>query len=291
MVVATSNIMNSIEKLQKYFELKTQEINAVADQVIANHPGITGDHRERIIDIFLREILPTKYSVETGILVGIEHQRDYESQQSDLIIWDSFNYPKIKHLGSSLIFAESAKMMIEIKTNFKDLDDIRKKTKKIKEFFPPFYPTVMEEIWRLDNKIARVEKGKTEAKMEASAPQIAVSAICYKGGNNFTIEKLGDRHEIEDNFPDLMLLIEAGKVIYKSYAPNNKNKGFLTFYETKENSLIGFTGLLMSLLAARDTITTSPFQLIELIKGVLSCEKETIEFPITRPLPGIEIVN
>jgi len=285
--------MNNIEKLKKHFYRKTQEIIAIADQVIASHPGIFGDHREKIIDIFLKSILPAKYSVETGILVGVEHQKDYESQQSDIIIWDSFNYPKIKQLRSSLIFAESAKMMIEIKTNFKELDDIKKKTKRIKEFFPPFHPSLKEEIWRLDNKIARVAKRKAEAIMIESAPQIAVSAICYKGGNKFTIENVGDRNKIEDNFPDLMLLIEAGKVIYKQYVPDNKiGKGFLTVYETKENSLLGFTGLLMSLLAARDTVTTSPFQLVNHIEDILlSCEKEMIEFPISRPLPGIEIVN
>ncbi len=110
--------MNNIEKLYKYFDRKTQEIIAIADQVVASHPGIIGDHREEIIDIFLKNILPAKYSVETGILVGVEHQKDYESWQSDIIIWDSFNYPKIKQLRSSLIFAESAKMMIRNQNKF-----------------------------------------------------------------------------------------------------------------------------------------------------------------------------
>ncbi len=116
---------------------------------------------------------------------------------------------------------------------------------------------------------------------------------CYKGGNKFKIKKMNDRNEIEDSFPDLILLIEAGRVIYKWYEPDNKiGKGFLTIYETKENSLLGFTGLLMSLLAERDTVTTSPFQLVNHIEDIfLSCEKETIEFPRSRPLPGIEIVN
>lgn len=287
--------MNTKERLNNYFEHKTEEIVAVAKQAVASHTGIIGEHREKIIDLFLKDILPTKYSVGTGILVGIESQKEYISNQSDIIIWDSFNYPKIKLHGPDLIFAESAKMIIEIKSNFDKnaLDDIKAKTKRIKEFVPSFHPTIKDEIWRLDNKIARAVKGKMEMTMMASAPQIAVSVICYEGGKNFSIETFNNKNEIEDYFPDLMLLIDAGKVIAKRYEPDDKlGKGFLTLYNTGEKSLIAFACILMYLLADRDTVSTSPFQLADYVRDIfLSCKKEIIEFPIYRPIPGMEIIN
>ncbi len=36
----------------------------------------------------------------------------------DIVIWDSQNFPKLEMQGHSLFFAESAKLAIEVKSNF-----------------------------------------------------------------------------------------------------------------------------------------------------------------------------
>lgn len=287
--------MNTKEKLLKYFNHKSKELLEIANQAITVHNGLKGEHREAIINNYLTAILPSKYSITTGELVGIETQLDYVSNQADIIIWDSFNYPKISLIGSNLIFAESAKMVVEIKSNFNsnEWSDIKNKTRKIKEFIPSYHSTLHDEIWRLDNKIARAIKGKPEMTMMASAPLIGMSAICFFGGKNFSIDDISNTNEIEDFYPDLLILVEEGKILFKSYEilEYGKQKGFLNIFEAKENALLGFTSLLMSLLAERDSISTSPFQLINYLNIFPKLKGTTIEFPVTRIAPGVEIID
>lgn len=289
--------MKNIEKLYNYFSSKTKEISAVAEQAIISHSTIIGEHREKIINIFLKEFLPGKYSIGTGQFMGIEFQRDYESNQSDIVIWDSFDYPKVHLQGSSsLFFAESVKMVIEVKSVFNNQEflDIQKKARNLKHFVPNFHPSIKDEIWRLDNKIARAINGKMEMTLMASAPTIAMAVVCFKGGENFALDKITNPSEIEDNLPDVILLLEAGKLIAKTYEilGNGKVNGILVIYKLEENALIGFTGWITSLLAERDTLTTSPFQFHEYITEVFKNRiLETLKFPVIRPASGIEIIN
>ena len=289
--------MKNIEKLYHYFGAKTQEIKAIADQAILSHTGIIGEHRERIVNSFLKDFLPGKYSVGTGQFMSVEFQRDFESNQSDIIIWDSIDYPKIHLQGTSdLFFAESVKMVVEVKSVFNksELQDIIKKSRHLKSFVPNFHPSIKDEIWRLDNKIARTMNEKTEMKMMASAPMIAMAAICFKGGEKFTLKDIITPKEIEEDFPDVLLLLGAGKMIAKTYEISQPGivKGELALYQLDEHSLIGFTGWITSLLAERDTLTTSPFQFHEYITGVFRNKKvETMEFPVLRVPSGIEIIN
>jgi hypothetical protein len=289
--------MKNIEKLYNYFRLKSEEISIIAKQVIANHSTIIGENREKIIHAFLSDFLPSKYSIGTGQFMGVEFQRDYESNQSDVIIWDSFDYPKIKQPGSSaLFFAESVKMVIEVKSHFNAIEfvDIQKKARHLKSYVPNFHPSIKDEIWRLENKIARAVKGKSEMLLMASAPAIAMAALCYKGGENFSLSKITNPSEIEDDLPDVILLLEAGRLIVKTYdlLENGRVKGYLKLYNTGSDSLIGFTGWITSLLAERDTLTSSPFEFHNYIAGVFkNCEVESIEFPVIRPASGIEIIN
>jgi hypothetical protein len=265
--------MRNIEKLYDYFAAKTQEIKAIASQAILSHSGIIGEHREKIINVFLKDFLPGKYSVGTGQFMSVEFQRDFESNQSDIIIWDSYDYPKVHLQGnSSLFFAESVKMVIEVKSvfNASELLDIQKKSSHLKRFVPNFHPSIKDEIWRLDNKIARAVTGKMEMRLMCSAPSIAMVAICFKGGENFKLRDIPNQAEIEDNFPDAILFLSAGKMIAKTYEifPQGRVKGTLALYELKENSLIGFTGWITALLAERDTLTTSPFMFQDYIRDV-----------------------
>jgi hypothetical protein len=289
--------MKNIEKLYSYFTSKTKEISAISEQAIFSHNGLIGEHRERIINAFLKDFLPNKYSVGTGQFMSVEFQRDFESNQSDIIIWDSLDYPKI-HLQSTsdLFFAESVKMVIEVKSVFNnnEFQDIIKKSRHLKTFVPNFHPSIKDEIWRLDNKIVRTLAGKMEMKIMASAPMIAMAAMCFKGGENFTLKDILTPSEIEDDLPDVLLLLNAGKMVAKTYEITEPGvvKGELALYQLNDNSLIGFTGWITSLLAERDTLTNSPFQFHEYITDVFKgCKIETLKFPVLRFPSGIEIIN
>lgn len=289
--------MKNIDKLYEYFAAKTQEIKALSDQAILSHTLIIGEHRERIINVFLKDFLPGKYSVGTGQFMSVEFQRDFESNQSDIIIWDSYDYPKVHLQGnSSLFFAESVKMVIEVKSTFNmnELNDIQKKASHLKKFVPNFHPSIKDEIWRLDNKIARAVSGKTEMQLMCSAPSISMAVLCFKGGENFKLQDIPNPAEIEDNFPDVILFLSAGKMIAKTYEiyPNSKVKGTLALYDLSENSLIGFTGWITALLVERDTLTTSPFMFQDYIRNVYHNRViDTLDFQVLRPAAGIEIIN
>jgi hypothetical protein len=65
-------------------------------------------------------------------------------------------------------------------------------------------------------------------------------------------------------------LLGTGKMVAKRYeiVEPGKVRAELALYNLAENSLIGFNGWITSLLAERDTLTTSPFQFHEYVTEV-----------------------
>ncbi|MCQ6957617.1 hypothetical protein [Mucilaginibacter aquariorum] len=59
--------------------------------------------------------------------------------------------------------------------------------------------------------------GKMEMTMLASAPMIAMAALCFKGGENFKLKDIGDPNGIEVNLPDVLILLGPGKMVAKTY--------------------------------------------------------------------------
>jgi len=125
--------MNIKEKIHQYFKFKTKELLALSEQAVLDHNGLRGNHREKVLCQFFDDILPKRYSIDNGMVYGMIGQ----SKETDIVIWDEFNYPKLKLYGSNFFFAESVKILIEVKTKWstKEFKDIKNKTSSALKIF------------------------------------------------------------------------------------------------------------------------------------------------------------
>ena len=95
--------------IQQYFNSKTQELLDVSRQAICEHSGLKGSHREDLIKIYLRDILPKRYEIGEGMI----YAPICRSNQMDIIIWDSYNFPSLKMLGSSMFLLNQYEQLLK----------------------------------------------------------------------------------------------------------------------------------------------------------------------------------
>ena len=78
------------------------------------HQGEKGRNNEAILVEFLRRLLPTRYTVSTGKVVGVG---GHESGQMDVIIHDRLDTPAFKEAQAwSIVPVESVHAVISVKT-------------------------------------------------------------------------------------------------------------------------------------------------------------------------------
>jgi uncharacterized protein DUF6602 len=118
------------ELVLDYFRSKALQLRAASDEAVCEHSGLKGSHREELIRIFLRHILPSRFSADHGMVYGPDHR----SREADVVIWDSDSYPRLQMHGHSLFFAESVRAIIEVKTRWSDDEwtDVRMKTETVR---------------------------------------------------------------------------------------------------------------------------------------------------------------
>ena len=102
---------NTAALLQRYFRDKAKQLMAASSQTVVDHTYLRGSHRENVLKIYLEELLPKRFGIGKGMIYNIGSR----SNEADIVIWDSQNYPQIQFLGHSLFFAESVKAVIEVK--------------------------------------------------------------------------------------------------------------------------------------------------------------------------------
>lgn len=81
---------------------------------IISHSGVKGTFREDSLKKYLREIVPNKYSIGTGIVVDANEK---QSRQQDFLLYDAFSSPSfLKGETDVVIPVESVYGTIEIKS-------------------------------------------------------------------------------------------------------------------------------------------------------------------------------
>ncbi len=89
----------------------------------------------------------------------------------------------------------------------------------------------------------------------------------------------------DDIWPDLMLLLSAGKVVVKNYEVHDSfiPQGYLTFIDAGEDALLYFTAALMALITARVEPIEDPLYLGYYVTNILNnIPREIIEFPVRK---------
>lgn len=99
------NLEDIAKKLKIDFDGVTRQIK---------HNGVKGSAREDLLKDYLRDLLPNKYSISSGIIIDFNQN---QSKQQDFIIHDAFNCPSFFKTDSNTILPiESVYATIEIKS-------------------------------------------------------------------------------------------------------------------------------------------------------------------------------
>jgi hypothetical protein len=283
--------MDTQQLIREFFKNKTKQLLAVSDQAIVEHPSLKGTHRENIIDIYLKEILPKRFGVGKGMVYGIAHR----SKEADLLIWDEQNYPELRMLGHSLFFAESAKAIIEVKTTWSSdvFKDIKEKSFTSKHMYRNHKPNIIDHLEMMENRFYALAENKTFEGTISSPNHILFSGFVFWGGEQFSIQNLTDDelNEVDDYWPDILIFLNAGKILSKEYIREDEDSmtgnSVLRLYNTGEDTLLIYTSLLLGELMERAVHTEYPFYFTDYIYDLFSrIQYDEIEYPITRPFPG-----
>jgi len=286
-------------KIRDYFRQKTKEIIAKSSIFLSDHPTEIGTHREVLIQEYLREIIPKRYSINSGTIYG----KYGKSKQTDVVIWDTINYPVIKSLGHNAYFAETVKVAIEIKSSYSsdNFKDILEKTKAIKSIVhDDKYLNHEERIANLENHIEAFLENRMYHGFVKRKNPIGVVAVIFKGGENFNLEIVKKLYPfIDEQFPDLMIFIKTGKLFIKQYSFDEDSaqiKGTYTMIEANEDAILFFTCHLLGLISSHSVHFDTPFFLDEyLYLGYIdsneylfngNLKSQEISFPIGIPPQG-----
>lgn len=123
-------LLYNIESMAKKMEIDYQEVTSHID-----HMGLRGSARENIIREYIKQLLPKRFAVGSGIITDAQGT---QSRQQDFIIYDAFNSPSFLQMDSlsTVLPIESVYSTIEVKscltkaelekciTNYKSVKDL-----------------------------------------------------------------------------------------------------------------------------------------------------------------------
>lgn len=269
--------------IRRYFRAKRKELMALAELTVCEHPGLIGSHREQIYRTYLENLLPRRYSVGRGMVYGMYHR----SREADIVIWDSFSYPSLQLLDHSFFFAESAKAVIECKSNWdkNTFLDVLEKCQAVKNIAQIKEPSLADNIAMLQLDVDAMKQGRSYEGMLIFNPHIGTTAMFLRGGMSMTLKRMTElcALEVDDAWPDVLIILEAGIVVTKNYFKNG-SEGWLTFFKYGEDALLAFSIALLKLVEDRVVHSESRFYLEEYALQILTEQPELTEtFRLTRP--------
>ena len=145
----------------------------------------------------------------------------------------------------------------------------------------------LESVWQ---EIESLREGIEHHGALLSKHHIGTAAVFLKGGqtigaNSLTEETIAD---VDDSWPDLLLLVEAGRFVVKQYesAGGFGGTGWLEFYELGKDALLAFTNGLLTILSERSVHSEEPFYLSKYAWDIADVEPAgKVDFPLYRPVP------
>jgi len=279
------------QRVKQYFRVKARQLAAIADLLVCEHPGLIGSHREELQRIFLREILPKRYEVGRGMVYGPGHR----SKEADVVIWDAQNYPCLPMLDHAFYFAESVRAVLESKSSWSndELRDVLEKSRSVRDIITTPGLSLTDEILLLKQEMAGSRVGRPFDVWIKIPHHIGTAAIFLKGGQNLNPDFLSDDEfvrQIDDSWPDVMLLLEPGRIVIKNYQAVESTpfggEGWLEVYDLGEDALIAFSVALLGFLEERSVQIEYPLNFMQYVPDMLILDPIwSVEFPLTRPVP------
>ncbi|HVM61993.1 MAG TPA: DUF6602 domain-containing protein [Verrucomicrobiae bacterium] len=270
------------ERIRRYFRQKATELLAVSDAAVCEHPTLTGGHREAINRVYLSSILPRRFEIGRGMVYGLFGR----SKEADIVIWDAANYPALPLQDHSFFFAQAVRLVMEVKSQWSEAEfmDVRRKTAALKQVWQGYEGgSLSDRIHHLEASVAALQEGLNYDGTLIAQHTIGTAAMFLKGGQSID----GNTYEIDastaqSDWPDVTLLLSAGKLVVKVY---ENQHGFICFYDYGEDSLLAFTSAILSLLQERSVQVEDPLFLLRYAPSLANTHPIVREFDITYLTP------
>jgi hypothetical protein len=195
------------------------------------------------------------------------------SKEADIVLWDANNYPSLPMSGHSVFFAESVRVVLEVKSTWslENFADIKEKCRKIAKLRLAAEPTQVDHISYMKEVIKSMMTGNPVLMYTIEPPRIGTAAIIFKGGEKFKAQEIlqEEIEEMDNAWPDILLLLSAGRVIikrprdrnrspknirqYTGIYPSYTRTNWLEFITAENDALLIFTSALLELLRNRST--------------------------------------
>jgi len=272
------------ELVRDYFQSKSKQLLAASDEAVCDHNGLKGSHREEVIRIYLRDILPARFGVGHGMVYG----PDERSQEADIVIWDAQSYPRLQMHGHSLFFAESARATIEVKTRWTDAkwQEVRSNTEAVRRIQISQGRNLNSELALLNLKVDLLGKPRVNTvanhQIYETKHRIGTNAIFLHGGDSLLNDDIPHAvlDQIDVTWPDSVLLLERGVLVVKE-ANAHDRKGWLRFLELPDDALLAFTNQLHAQVIERSVYVEDPLYLWKYVgDDVPLVPKREIPYPL-----------
>ena len=275
---------NTGRLIKQYFENKTDQLLAVSNQAVCEHNGLKGSHREDLIKIYLSEIIPKRFEIGQGMVYGAFTR----SNETDIVLWDSFNFPKLKMNGHSMYFAESVNAVIEVKTNYNS--DAEKnvvvKSKTAKSVIRQHRHTINSRLFDIEARIESLYNSNEYEGCLSVSESIKTCAIFINGGENFETEQLKKFEDLFVEWPDVVLFLKAGKLTVKGY-DEEKGVDFIRIYQSGKDSLLLFTKYLLEILSEQVVLVEGALYFDDyIIREIEEIPYKDFEYQSCRPYSG-----
>lgn len=270
--------------IRQYFANKAKQILAVSEQAICEHSGLKGSHREEIIKIYLEDIVPERFDIGHGMI----YSTFTRSHETDIVLWDANNFPRLKMNGHSLYFAESVSAAIEVKSqyNAEVEKDIVEKTQDLKTMIISTCCNLEDRMLNLECEVQSLFQDTQYEGCLSSPKSIKAGAIIIKGGESFSIENFPKYDDLDVQWPDITLFLEAGKVVVKFQEESGNT---IRVYESGEDSLLIFTQYLLDALSKQVVLTEGRFYFEDYIQNLINkIPYSDYDYPCTRPSEGFK---
>ncbi len=286
--------MASVKKstLTRFFRAKSGELRRTSKNVLASHKGLRGSHREHACRAFLEDFLPKRYSVGRGMVFD---DFGHFSKETDVVIWDDQNFPRLNEEGHTLFFVNSARCAIGIKTRW-STDRWREtlaESKSVRDLVPHLHAPdgLHHRVQHLEHEVAAIAGHGALEGLLLIPHHVATAAIFLDGGSRIDSKALERATpDADDALPDLTVLLEPGILIEKTYVDDGKRTlGFAAIRRLGPDALLGFMIRLQTCIEDRSGSVEAPQQFYESIDlGLADEPTEGFRFRPTRPPAGVQ---
>ena len=174
--------------LRSYFSSKRKQLLADVSAAGAPHSGLAGSHREALIRDYLRAVLPRRLEIGRGIVFGLGHR----SSETDVVLWDSDNYPCLRLTDHELFFAESARVALEAKSRWssQEFEDVLDKCRSVRDIVSVHAPNLADDIAMLQLQVRALEEDLQHDGVLITRPHIGTAAFIFCGGQSVDAESV-----------------------------------------------------------------------------------------------------